>query len=62
MTGPAHGQLSGGGQNWTYTPAASYNGPDSFTYRVTDRGDPDNCGTPGPDCAAPETSRTATVT
>ena len=47
MTGPAHGQLSGGGQNWTYTPAASYNGPDSFTYRVTDRGDPDNCGTPG---------------
>ena len=61
VTGPAHGQLSGGGQNWTYTPTASYNGPDSFTYRVTDRGDPDNCGTPGPDCAAPETSRTATV-
>jgi Ca2+-binding RTX toxin-like protein len=30
-SGPAHGTLSGSGANLTYTPAANYNGPDSFT-------------------------------
>jgi hypothetical protein len=59
--GPTHGQLTGSAASRTYTPSPDYNGPDSFTYRVTDRGDPDNCGTPAPACAAPLTSRTATV-
>ncbi|MEN9359293.1 MAG: hypothetical protein RL095_828 [Verrucomicrobiota bacterium] len=33
---PAHGTLSGSGANWTYTPAANYNGPDSFTFKAND--------------------------
>ncbi len=33
---PLHGSLSGSGANRTYTPAADYNGPDSFTYTVID--------------------------
>jgi uncharacterized repeat protein (TIGR01451 family) len=35
-TPPAHGALSGTAPNLTYTPAADYFGPDSFSYRVTD--------------------------
>jgi hypothetical protein len=35
-TPPAHGSLSGTAPNLTYTPAADYFGPDTFTYRVTD--------------------------
>jgi hypothetical protein len=58
---PAHGTLSGSGTSRTYTPNANYNGPDSFTYTVTDRGDPDNCGVPGPSCTAATTSGTGTV-
>ncbi|MCC6629566.1 MAG: tandem-95 repeat protein, partial [Chloroflexi bacterium] len=39
---PAHGSLIlGPGGLWTYTPDADYHGSDSFTYTVTDRGDPD---------------------
>jgi hypothetical protein len=37
--GPSHGSLSGAGANRTYTPAANYCGPDSFTFTVTDTGD-----------------------
>ena len=33
---PAHSTLSGTGANRTYTPVASYQGPDSFTFRVND--------------------------
>ncbi|MEY2442547.1 MAG: hypothetical protein QOJ46_1973, partial [bacterium] len=33
---PAHGSLSGTAPNLTYTPAANYNGPDSFTFSVSD--------------------------
>ena len=33
---PAHGTLSGSGAMRTYTPAANYNGPDSFTFTVND--------------------------
>src|SRR5205823_5899004 len=36
---PAHGSLSGTGANLTYTPAANYNGPDSFKFTVSDTGD-----------------------
>ncbi len=35
-TQPAHGTLSGTAPNLTYTPAANYNGPDSFTFRAND--------------------------
>jgi len=36
LIGPNHGTLSGNGPNRTYTPAANYNGPDSFTFKVND--------------------------
>ncbi len=36
VTPPSHGTLSGSGATWTYTPAANYNGPDSFTFKVND--------------------------
>ena len=36
VTGPAHGTLSGTAPNLTYTPAASYSGPDSFTFKAND--------------------------
>jgi VCBS repeat-containing protein len=33
---PAHGSVVISGSNYTYTPAADYNGPDSFTFRAND--------------------------
>ena len=36
VTPPAHGVLSGTAPSLTYTPAANYNGPDSFTFKVND--------------------------
>jgi len=33
---PAHGTLSGTAPELTYTPSANYNGPDSFSYKVSD--------------------------
>jgi len=36
VTGPSHGTLSGTAPNLTYTPAANYNGSDSFTFKVSD--------------------------
>jgi hypothetical protein len=36
ITQPAHGTLSGTAPNVTYTPAANYNGPDSFTFKAND--------------------------
>jgi gliding motility-associated-like protein len=36
VAAPLHGVLSGTGSALTYTPAANYNGPDNFTFRVND--------------------------
>ncbi len=36
VTAPAHGVLSGTAPSLTYTPAANYNGPDSFTFAASD--------------------------
>jgi VCBS repeat-containing protein len=36
VTAPAHGTLTGTGPGITYTPAANYNGPDSFTFKAND--------------------------
>ncbi|MEI6211067.1 MAG: Ig-like domain-containing protein [bacterium] len=36
LASPAHGTLSGTGASRTYTPAANYNGSDSFTFKVND--------------------------
>jgi hypothetical protein len=36
VTGPAHGALTGTPPDVTYTPAANYNGPDSFSFRAWD--------------------------
>lgn len=36
LTQPAHGTLAGSGANLVYTPAADYNGPDSFSFRSND--------------------------
>ncbi len=36
LSDPLHGTLSGTAPNLTYTPAANYNGPDSFTFKVND--------------------------
>jgi hypothetical protein len=42
---PAHGTLTGSGNTRTYTPAANYHGPDSFTFTAND----------GTDTSAPAT-------
>jgi len=36
VAGPAHGALSGAAPNLTYTPAANYNGTDTFTFKAND--------------------------
>ena len=36
VAGPTHGALSGSAPNVVYTPAANYNGPDSFTFKAND--------------------------
>src|SRR5207248_926477 len=61
VTGPTHGTLTGSGSSRTYTPDANYNGTDSFTYKVTDRGDPDNCGAPSTRCDAAKSSATQKI-
>lgn len=36
VSGPSNGTLTGTGANRTYTPAANFNGSDSFTFKVND--------------------------
>jgi CSLREA domain-containing protein len=36
VSGPSHGTLSGSGSSRTYTPAADFNGSDSFTFKAAD--------------------------
>ncbi|HYE13182.1 MAG TPA: DNA/RNA non-specific endonuclease, partial [Pyrinomonadaceae bacterium] len=36
VSGPAHGTLTGDGENVTYTPQGDYHGDDSFTFKVND--------------------------
>ncbi len=36
VAGPAHGVLSGQGQQLSYLPATNYHGPDQFTFRASD--------------------------
>ena len=63
VSGPSHGILTGSGQAKTYTPDPNYNGSDSFTFKLTDRGDPDNCGAPVLNvCTAALDSATKTIT
>ncbi len=45
VTNPAHGALSGTAPNLTYTPAANYNGSDSFTFKVNDGNGDSNIAT-----------------
>lgn len=45
LSPPAHGTLSGSRESRTYTPAANYSGPDSFTFRVNDGHSDSNTGT-----------------
>src|SRR5439155_15572045 len=45
VSGPAHGTLSGAAPNVTYTPAANYNGADSFTFKANDGSLDSNVGT-----------------
>ena len=58
--GPTKGVLTGAGGIYSYDSNDNANGADSFTYRVTDRGDPDGCTTAGTHCAA-AASATGTV-
>ncbi|MDT8302515.1 MAG: Ig-like domain-containing protein [Sedimentisphaerales bacterium] len=36
LKGPSHGNLSGKAPKMTYTPASNYNGPDSFTFSISE--------------------------
>ena len=42
---PSHGALTGTAPSLTYTPAANYNGPDSFTYKASDNNTDSNVAT-----------------
>jgi ABC-type transport system substrate-binding protein len=65
---PAHGVLTGSGANRTYTPAANYNGPDSFSFRASDGSADSNVAavsltvTPVADARLAVVSRSLTVT
>ena len=57
VSGPAHGSLTlNADGSFTYTPAANYNGPDSFTYKAND-GRPTATSPPSRSPSAPSTTR-----
>lgn len=58
---PGKGDATLAGSTVTYTRTAPGRDADELTFEVTDRGDPDDCGTPGDGCAAARTSEIATV-
>src|SRR5215217_990632 len=58
---PAKGSLGGEGSTRNFTPAANFNGTVNIEYTPTDRGDPDNCITANPPCAAAEISDQKTM-
>src|SRR5262249_29318509 len=64
VTTPLHGTLSTtlDPRERLYTATPGFSGTDTFTFTVTDRGSPDNCGAPGPGCSPPLTSAPAMVT
>jgi VCBS repeat-containing protein len=64
VSGPtqAQGTLSGTGSTRTFDSAENFNGSVEISYTLTDRGDPDDCGTPDDDCDAPQTSDQGKVT
>jgi Ca2+-binding RTX toxin-like protein len=66
VSGPdaAKGTLSSTATNGVYSfdSADNFNGLASFTYKVSDRGDPDDCGPLGSSCTAAKDSATKTVT
>ncbi|HEX2057316.1 MAG TPA: Ig-like domain-containing protein [Actinomycetota bacterium] len=59
---PAHGDATVTGSTLSYTRTAAGRDADELTFRVTDRGDPDDCGAAAPgSCAAARTSAPATI-
>ncbi|MFZ5927342.1 MAG: tandem-95 repeat protein [Acidobacteriota bacterium] len=64
LNGPSSGTLTANGPAGVYTfaPALNFNGQVTFTYKVTDRGDPDDCTLNGISCSAPLESDVRTVT
>ena len=59
VTQGAHGTVTFTGAGVTYTPAADYNGPDSFTYTVTDNGLTNGVADPKSDTATVNVTVTA---
>ncbi|HYP24436.1 MAG TPA: Ig-like domain-containing protein, partial [Actinomycetota bacterium] len=58
---PADGTATLNGSTVTYTRTAPGRDDDELTFKVTDRGDPDDCDAPGAGCAAARDSVVATV-
>ncbi|MFN2587719.1 MAG: Ig-like domain-containing protein [Actinomycetota bacterium] len=63
VAGPSNGTATLQGSTLTFTRDGAGRDADEITFKVTDRGDPDDCGEPVADvCAAPKESAVARVT
>ncbi|HKO45234.1 MAG TPA: Ig-like domain-containing protein [Pyrinomonadaceae bacterium] len=62
QSGPSHGTLSGTAPNLTYTPAANFNGSDSFTFKADDGANPSNVATVAINVASVNDAPNAVVT